>query len=93
MLYRHEWKHPVTPEDMMALRAESIQGQLEGSIPATQEGLQAEDAALIDASGLDLAAMGSMDMGGMGGGGFGPENGDMAEEMPQDMPEEMPETE
>lgn len=21
LLYRHEWKHPVTPEDMMALRA------------------------------------------------------------------------
>ena len=73
--------------EFCTLRAESIQGQLEGSIPATQEGQQAEDDALIDASGLDLGAMGSMDMGGMGGGGFGPENGDMAEGMPEDMPE------
>lgn len=74
-------------------RAESIQGQLEGSIPATQEGQQAEDAALIDASGLNLGARGSMDMGGMGGGGFGPGNGDMPEGMPEDMPEELPGTE
>ena len=73
--------------EFCTLRAESIQGQLEGSIPATQEGQQAEDAALIDASGLNLGAMGSMDMGGMGGGGFGPGNGDMPEGMPEDMPE------
>ena len=73
--------------EFCTLRAESIQGQLEGSIPATQEGQQAEDDALIDASGLDLGAMGSMDMGGMGGGGFGPGNGDMPEGMPEDMPE------
>ena len=79
--------------EFCTLRAESIQGQLEGSIPATQEGQQAEDAALIDASGLNLGAMGSMDMGGMGGGGFGPGNGDMPKGMPEDMPEELPGTE
>lgn len=79
--------------EFCTLRAESIQGQLEGSIPATQEGQQAEDAALIDASGLDLAAMGSMDMGGMGGDGFGPGNGTMPEGMPEGLPEETPGTE
>ena len=69
--------------EFCTLRAESIQGQLDGSIPATQEGQQAENAALIDASGLDLASMGSMDMGGIGGGGFGPGSSEMPKEIPE----------
>ena len=49
-------------------RTESIRGQLEGSIPSTDAGQQADSSALIDASELTLSAMGSM---GGGGGGFG----------------------
>ncbi|WP_277345829.1 CotH kinase family protein [Paenibacillus sp. HB172176] len=56
------------------LRAESIQGQLDGDIPSTTEGQQANaDAdALIDASSVDLTKLGSNGPGGgMGGGGNG----------------------
>ncbi|MDO4515847.1 MAG: CotH kinase family protein [Bacillota bacterium] len=49
------------------LRAESILGQLSGTIPADSQGQQADSAALIDASGLNLSDMGSMGFG-MGGG-------------------------
>ena len=49
-------------------RTESVRGQLDGTIPSTDEGQQADSSALIDASGLTLSAMGSM---GGGGGGFG----------------------
>lgn len=48
-------------------RAESILGQLDGTIPSTNDGQRADSSALIDASDLDLSIMGSM-MGGMGGG-------------------------
>ena len=48
------------------LRAQSIEGQLNGSIPATAEGQSANSAALVDASSVNLSALGSM-----GGGGFG----------------------
>ena len=41
------------------LRAQSVTGQLSGSIPATSEGQQATDA-LVDASQLNLSDMGSM---------------------------------
>ena len=50
-------------------RSESVRGQLEGTIPSTDEGQQADSSALIDATGLTLSDMGSM--GGGGGGGFG----------------------
>ena len=54
-------------------RTESVRGQLEGTIPSTDEGQQADSSALVDASGLSLSAMGSMGggKGGFGGGGFG----------------------
>lgn len=58
------------------LRAESVAGQLVGSIPSTDEGQAAQPAALLDASALDLAAMGSMS-GGM------PNGGDMPQPWPQ----------
>lgn len=48
-------------------RAESILGQLDDTIPSTNDGQRADSSALIDASDLDLSIMGSM-MGGMGGG-------------------------
>ena len=50
------------------LRAQSVRGQLSGSIPSTAEGQTADSSALIDASSLSLSDMGTM---GSGGGGFG----------------------
>ena len=55
------------------LRAESVSGQLDGSIPSTTEGQKADSSALIDTDGLNTSDMGSMG-GGFGGGqkgGFG----------------------
>ena len=59
-----------TLEQFCLLRAESIRGQLEGTIPATSDGQNEDDSALVDASGLSISDMGSMNSGGMGGGGF-----------------------
>ena len=86
-----------------SLRAESIRGQLDGTIPSTTEGQNSDSAALIDASNLIISDMGSMQQG-MGAmrGGFGgnremPEGSMMPQEgeMPQmDFPQrngEMPE--
>jgi len=49
------------------LRAKSIAGQLNGSIPSTTDRQSANPAALVDASAINLTALGSM--GGMGFGG------------------------
>ena len=49
------------------LRAESVEGQLNGSVPATTAAQNANPTALIDASSINLSALGSMG----GGGGFG----------------------
>lgn len=51
-------------------RGESISGQLNGTIPSTDEGQRADPSALIDASDIDVKAMGQFSMGG-GAGGFG----------------------
>ena len=56
------------------LRAGSVRGQLDGTIPSTREGQNADSSALVDASHLDLSVMGSFGMGG-GFGGFGGRNG------------------
>ncbi len=66
------------------LRTESVRGQLEGTIPATDEGRRADDSALIDASAITLSDMGSM--GGGGGGGFGPGGGSSGEGGPSGFP-------
>ncbi len=75
--------------DTVVLRAESIKGQLEGTVPATSAGQRENASALIDASSIDVEVMGTMNMGGMGGGpsGFGREteaadNGQPAEAQP-----------
>lgn len=47
-----------------ALRTQSVQGQLDGTIPSTQAGQSADPSALVDASGIQLSDMGSMDTGG-----------------------------
>ena len=52
-------------EQFCSLRAESISGQLNGTIPATTEGQAAQSTALIDASSLDVSALGSSMGGGM----------------------------
>lgn len=49
------------------LRAQSVRGQLEGTVPSTSEGQQQADSQLVDASDLNISDMGSMG-GGMGGG-------------------------
>ncbi|MCI7129871.1 MAG: CotH kinase family protein [Lachnospiraceae bacterium] len=55
-------------EQFCKLRVQSVQGQLDGTIPSTTDGQSAEDAELIDASGLNLSDMGSMGNGMKGGG-------------------------
>ena len=50
------------------LRTESVQGQLDGTIPSTTEGQNADSSALIDTSSLNISDMGTM---GGGKGGFG----------------------
>lgn len=57
-------------------RAESILGQLDGTIPSTTDGQQADSSTLVDASNLDLSIMGSQ-FGGGGHGGNGAEGGMM----------------
>ena len=59
---------------VVKLRGQSIQGQLDGSIPSTEEAQRNSDA-LIDASSLDVSVMGSMNMGG-GDGPGGPDGAD-----------------
>lgn len=56
---------------VVTLRAQSIQGQLDGTIPSTQSGQREDPSALVDTGDLDLSIMGTMDMnnGDMGGGG------------------------
>lgn len=53
---------------VVKLRGQSIQGQLDGSIPSTEEAQRDSDA-LIDASDLDVSVMGTMNMGGGNGAG------------------------
>lgn len=46
------------------LRAESVWGQIDGTIPSTDEGQRADAANLVDASEIDISVMGEMDMAG-----------------------------
>lgn len=66
------------------LRAESIRGQLDGTIPSTSDGQQADDTTLVDASSISLTDMGSMGQGGgqMPGGGERPDMPDGGGQMP-----------
>ena len=57
-----------TLKSFCTLREESVKGQLDGTIPSTQAGQSADSSSLIDTTGLNLSAMGSM---GGSGGGFG----------------------
>ena len=57
----------ATLREFCSLRRDSVSGQLDGSIPSTDEGQSADTTALMDASHITLSDMGSM---GMGGGGM-----------------------
>ena len=46
------------------LRAESVEGQINGTIPSTDEGQRQDSSSLIDASSINVEAMGQFDMGG-----------------------------
>lgn len=46
------------------LRAESVKGQLDGTIPSTDDGQQENSSSLIDGSDIDLSIMGTMSQGG-----------------------------
>ena len=52
-----------TLQDYCALRAESIHGQLEGTIPSTSAGQSENSDSLIDVGDLDISSMGSMNNG------------------------------
>lgn len=53
-----------TLKSFCLLRAESIRGQLDGTIPSTSDGQQEDYSALVDASSISLTDMGSMGHGG-----------------------------
>lgn len=55
--------------DAVMLRAESIKGQLAGTIPSTSEGQKADSSKLVDASHLNLSDLGTFMGGGFGGNG------------------------
>ena len=58
-----------TLEQFCLLRAESIHGQLDGTIPSTSDGQSEDQSALVDASAIRISDMGTMNngVGGMGG--------------------------
>jgi spore coat protein CotH len=69
--YTYEQYQAAVPMLMQLglLRAQSIEGQLDGTIPSTTEGQNADASALVDASGINLSTLGSQGGGGMGGAG------------------------
>ena len=81
-----------TLEQFCLLRAESIRGQLAGTIPATDEGQAEDDSALVDASSLNISDMGSMNGGGFDrgrteGAGEPASDGAAPEGTPADVPD------
>lgn len=57
-------------KEFCLLRAQSISGQLDGSIPSTADGQSQDSSSFINADNLDISSMGSMNFGG-GGKGMG----------------------
>ena len=58
--YEEFEKGVETMKSFCEMRIESVRGQLEGTIPSTDAGQQADSSSLIDASGINLSDMGSM---------------------------------
>lgn len=56
-----------TLKEFCRLRCESVAGQLNGTIPSTSQGQENDASALVDASAVDLSAMGDTIGGGWGG--------------------------
>ena len=50
----------------ITLRSRSVSGQLDGTIPSTNEGQRTDASALVDASGIDTSVMGRFMGGGRG---------------------------
>ena len=50
--------------EVVSLRAESVSGQLDGTIPSTDDGQQVDSSSLIDGSDIELSVMGTMSGGG-----------------------------
>lgn len=69
--YEEFEKGVSTLKSFCTLRAESVSGQLNGTIPSTTDGQNADSSALVDASAITLSDMGTMNNGGMGKGGDG----------------------
>lgn len=67
------------------LRAESIKGQLDGTIPSTTQGQKDDSSALIDSSSVTLSKLGTQGGGNGGGGGGGGPGGNMDSNMPNNM--------
>ncbi|GFI17143.1 hypothetical protein IMSAGC009_02312 [Lachnospiraceae bacterium] len=61
--YEEFLKGVDTLKEFCLLRAESIKGQLSGEIPSTSQGQAQDNTSLIDASDIDISAMGGMEMG------------------------------
>ena len=61
--------------DVIKLRAESISGQIEGTIPSTDNGQRQDSSSLVDGSSINLEAMGVFSMGGGRSGGNGNSGG------------------
>ena len=71
-----------TLEQFCLLRAESIHGQLDGTIPSTSDGQSEDSSTLVDAFAIRISDMGTMNNG-MGGGMGGPmERGDGSLQVP-----------
>lgn len=62
----------TTLKEFCSLRIQSVSGQLDGTIPSTDDGQSGDRSALIDASALNLSDMGTMGGGGGPGGGSFP---------------------
>lgn len=91
--YEEFEKGAAVLKEFCLLRAESVSGQLDGSIPSTSEGQKADGAALLDASTVNMSDTGSMSGGGPGGGQFMPVNAQWNGGEQGDRPSQQPEQE
>ena len=62
--YEEFKKGVVAISQFCSLRAESVKGQLDGTVPSTSDGQKNDSSSLIDTSGLNISDMGSMGSGG-----------------------------
>ena len=78
-----------TLKEFCLLRAESVSGQLNGTIPSTSDGQTQDRSALVDASGITVSDMGSM--GNMMGGGKFSDRGEHSHDSDNtDIPNDVP---